>query len=201
MQTVKACRQIITLLTLVSMFAVTANAIDVYSVKLGFSGATQGHINSAPVIQTVSGNGNNLINLARGRSANAPVPANEVLAGLLNCSSALSLVVYDTSAHTVLVTIATPADSSTVGNPKQGLGVMTADVATSGTSSNGLTGGYLVFTGKVSLDSNGCPTKGSVAVTGVLDITVTDDTGTRAMEVLVMKGKLSIAGKIDTITP
>jgi hypothetical protein len=194
-------RQLIAALIISSTIALTAQAVDVYSVKFSFSGANQDQKGGLPAINSVKGTGNNLINLARGRDVNASVPANEVLAALMNCSAALSLVVYDTSAHTVLATIATPTESGTVGSPKQGLGVVAAQVATAGNSSNGLTGGFLVFTGKVTLDGNGCPVKGSIAATGLLDVTITDDMGTNPTEVLVMKGKLSIGSKIGTITP
>ena len=201
MQSVKTCRQLTAVLAISSSLVLSASAIDVYSVKFGFTGAAQDENNGVPVIDSVKATANNIINLARGRSPQAAVPANEVLAALMDCSAALSLVVYDTSSHTVLATIATPMESSTVGNLKQGLGVVAAQVATTGNSSNGLTGGYLVFTGKVSLDAGGCPIKGSTAVTGVLKATVTDDVGTVASEVLVMKGKISIVGKIGTIMP
>jgi hypothetical protein len=201
MQRVRIIRQLIAALVISSTLALTADAIDVYSVKFGFNGAAQDDNNGVPAIGTIKGTSANIINLARGRSVNAAVPANEVLAALMNCDTALSLVVYDTGSHTVLATIATPMESSSVGNSKQGMAVVAADINTNGNSSNGLTGGYLVFTGKATLDANGCPIKGSTAVTGVIEATTTDDVGTQAATVLVMKGKLSIVAKIATIMP
>jgi len=201
MQHISISRLLIAVLIISSTFVLTATGADVYSVKFGFNGVTQDEINGSPVVLKVKATQQGIINIARGRSGDAAVPANEVLAALMDCSAALSLVVYDTSSHTVLATIATPMESSTVGNLKQGLGVVAAQVATNGNSSNGMTGGYLVFTGKVSLDSNGCPVKGSTAVTGVMEVTVTDDVGTHSSDVLVMKGKLSIVAKIGTIMP
>jgi hypothetical protein len=199
MQQTRIGRLLIAALIISSTSAFAISPVDVYGVKLSFSGANQDEKDGVPAINSLKGTANNLINLARGRDVNASVPANEVLAGLMNCSAALSLVVYDTSANTVLATVATPMESGTVGNPKQGLGVVAAQVASSGNSSNGLNGGFLVFTGKVSLDVNGCPTKGSTSVTGLLNITITDDMGTHSVQALVMKGKLSITGKIGTL--
>lgn len=152
---------------------------DVYSVKFGFTGATQDEVGGQPAIQSIKGTATALVNIARGRAPDATVPANEVLAAVLDCSSALGLIVYDTTSHSNLVTVIP-------GTPP---------------GPNSLDDGFLVFTGKASLDTNGCPTKLSASVTGVIDATFTDDVGTHSGTILVMKGKLTLGTKLGTLSP
>ncbi|MCG3149705.1 MAG: hypothetical protein PCFJNLEI_03170 [Verrucomicrobiae bacterium] len=200
MKALRFCRPFV-IAALAVTVATAVPAADVYSVKFGFAGTTQDEVNGQPALESVKATAANLINIARGRAPNAAVPPSEVLAVVLDCDAALRLIVFDTVTKQSLVTIVTPTEVNTAGNPKTGVAVVTGKVNATGGLANSLNGGYLVFTGKASLDLNGCPTKASFAVTGVINATITDDLGIVTSDVLVLKGKLSLGTKLGTIAP
>jgi hypothetical protein len=181
-------------------FTLPAVASDVLSVKLSGSGVIQDEVNGAPAMQPVKLTNAGLINIARGRNANQAVPANEVLAGVLSCSTALELIVFDTSTSSRLVSIAVPVESDTAGDAKKGVGVIMTQISATPLGANSLDGGYLLFAGSASLAS-GCPVKFSSTVTGIIDVTITDDVGKHSETILVPKGKLTLGSKIGTLAP
>jgi hypothetical protein len=203
MQTIHSRRLLGALLALVvsCTLALTATGADVYSVKFGFTGAAQDENNGAPVIDSVKATANNIINIARGRGPTAQVPDNEVLAAVLDCSAALSLVVFDTGTSSILATIAVPVENEAAGDSKKGVAVIRANIVASGSPSNSLNSGYLVFTAKVNLGVGGCPIKAACGMAGVINATTTDNIGSVTANVLVLKGKVTIGSKIGTIAP
>ena len=110
--------------------------------------------------------GRNLVNLALG-TALGTARSNEVLAIEFLCdSSSASLVVFDRAGASNLATIATSSsidvvqqqDKDSTSFPNRERFVARLDVATLGTSSNGLAGGFLTVAGRVHLNpTNGCP--------------------------------------------
>jgi len=136
-----------------------------------------------------------LVNLARGRSADAAVPDNEALAVVLDCATGeASLVVFDTAGGTVLVTIGTSDDEDLVtaldGDGAFGAVIELADV---GNATNGIDGGYLVVTAQFKTGAGNCPTGIKATASGVLDVTITDDVGTESFSAVVLKGKASFS--------
>lgn len=138
-----------------------------------------------------------LVNLARGRAADAAVPDNEVLAVVLDCATGeASLVVFDTTGATVLVTIGTSDDEDLVsaldGDGAFGAVIELADV---GNATNGIDGGYLVVTAQFRAGPGNCPTGIKATASGVLDVTITDDVGTESFSAVALKGKASFSSE------
>ena len=110
--------------------------------------------------------GRDLVNLALGTALGTP-RSNEVLAIEFTCdSSSATLVVFDRATTNNLATIATSTsidvvqqqDKDSAAFPNRERFVTRMDVATLGTSSNGLAGGFLTIAGRVYLNpTNGCP--------------------------------------------
>ncbi len=110
--------------------------------------------------------GRDLVNLALG-TALGTSRSNEVLAIEFACDSgSANLVVFDRTGSSNLATIATSTsidvvqqqDNDSAAFPNRERFVMRMDVATLGTSSNGLAGGFLTVAGRVFLNpTNGCP--------------------------------------------
>jgi hypothetical protein len=138
-----------------------------------------------------------LVNLARGRSADAAVPDNEVLAVVFDCvTGEASLVVFDTAGGTVLVTIGTGSDETLV-IAQDGAGAFGAvvELADVGNASNGIDDGYLVVTAQFRPGAGNCPTGIKATASGVLDVTITDDVGTESFSAVVLKGKASFSSE------
>jgi hypothetical protein len=138
-----------------------------------------------------------LVNLARGRSADAAVPDNEVLAMVLDCATGeASLVVFDTAGGTVLVTIGSSSDEDLV-TALDGAGAFGAVVELEdvGNATNGIDDGYLVVTAQFRTGPGNCPTGIKATASGVLDVTITDDVGTESFSAVVLKGKASFSSE------
>lgn len=138
-----------------------------------------------------------LVNLARGRSADAAVPANEVLAVVFDCvTGEASLVVFDTSGGAVLVTIGTGSDED-LAIAQDGAGAFGAVVELEdvGNATNGIDDGYLVVTAQFRTGPGNCPTGIKATASGVLDVTITDDVGTESFSAVVLKGKASFSSE------
>lgn len=110
--------------------------------------------------------GRDLVNLALGTALGTP-RSNEVLAIEFTCDSgSASLAVFDRTTSSNLATIATSTsvdivqqqDRDAAAFPNRERFVTRMNVATLGTSSNGLAGGFLTVAGRVYLNpTNGCP--------------------------------------------
>lgn len=138
-----------------------------------------------------------LVNLARGRAADAAVPAGEVLAMVLDCATGeASLVVFETVGGTVLETIGTSDDEDLV-TALDGAGAFGAvvELADVGNATNGIDGGYLVVTAQFRTGPGNCPTGIKATAGGVLDVTITDDVGTESFSAVVLKGKASFSSE------
>lgn len=132
-----------------------------------------------------------IINLAQGRSLGTPVPANEVLALLLECGGTnATLLVFDTTSGSNLVTLATSGGVVQVNSATKGIAGIPFQINSVGDGQNGIQSGTVVLNLKTSV-SGGCVTKFSAAVSGVLDTIVTLPFGTFSNGVIVTKGKLS----------
>ena len=164
-----------------------------YGVKATLTGRAEDDSKGKTVLISQSITGNMLVNLAMGRAPTAPVPANQVLAARILCGAGISaLVVFDTTGSSNLVTIAStgsPPSAIAAGTKAEFVGLL--NFQPTGNSSNAVSGGYLVISGKATVDTNGCPTKITATVTGVLDGVFTDDVGTKEFEALIPKGSVS----------
>ena len=164
-----------------------------YGVKATLTGRAEDDSKGKTVLISQSLTGNMLVNLAMGRAPAAPVPANQVLAARIVCGAGIStLVVFDTAGSSNLVTIASasgPPSTIAAGTKAEFVGLL--EFQSNGNLSNNISGGYLVISGKATIDTNGCPTKVTATVTGVIDGVFTDDVGTKEFEALIPKGSIS----------
>ena len=148
------------------------------------------------VVKTLPIKANALVNLAMGRDSKATVPANQVLAAVINCGAGIaSLIVFDTNTSSNLVTIAIAngaPDAIGVGNKGEFVGLF--NMQNVGNSTNGITDGFLVMSGKATVGTNDCVTKAGAAAVGVVDVTISDDTGVHSFTALVPKAQISTKG-------
>ena len=180
------------LVSLMLGLPLAAQADEVFEAKLSLSAVAQDTGSGAPAIEKLKISGNQLLNVARGRSPQAVVPENEVLVVIVDCASSDSrLSVFDTTGGTELVTLADSGEVDVVVGATSGASVAAMDVNDVGTAQNGLDGGYLVAAGTFKLGPGSCPAGLKASLSGVVDGTVTDDVGTHPFSVLVLKGKLS----------
>jgi hypothetical protein len=168
--------------------AVRADAV--YALDLSFSGVvvTDGVLGKNKVTNEA------LVNLARGRAIDAPVPGNEVMALVFDCASGEgSLVVFDTLAGTVLVPWAIVERQDLLLAPNGGAFALQFEVAEVGENENGIDDGYLVMTAQFKPGPMSCPSGIKASVSGALDVTVTDDVGTDSLTAVLLKGKASFS--------
>lgn len=174
-----------------------ARADAVYALELSFSGVvvTDGELAKQKVTNEA------LLNLARGRAVDAPVPGNEVMALVFDCVTGEgSLVVFDGLAGSVLVTWATGDAEDLLLAPNGGAFALDLDVAEVGGDENGIDDGYLVVTAQFKPGAMNCPSGIKANVSGALDVTVTDDVGTDSLTAVLLKGKASFSSDpIDQI--
>jgi hypothetical protein len=173
---------------------------DVHAAKVSMQGAVPDDVGGQPTITVLKVSGNNLLNVAMGRDRRAPVPKNQVLALVIDCSSrAAGLGVYDTTAHAPLVTIATNSANDYFEGTTSGAFAMKMDLLETGNNTNRVTGGYLIVAGSYKRDGRGCPVSIKATMLGRLDVMVTDDIGTHGLPFVITKATLS-TGKapIDT---
>src|SRR5690349_16552911 len=163
---------------------------------IGLKGALSGSFNLSPtLIISSSLTSGQIINIARGRANSASVPTNEVLALVINCNSGASaLTVYDTAARTNLVILAFPVDGIPVATATKAIVALDLAVQNVGNGTWGFTDGFLTMVASASLDTNGCPTKASTAVSGGVDLNFNGF----PTPVAITKGKLS-GNRIDTL--
>jgi len=168
----------------------SAFADPVYAADLSFSGVaiTDGFLGKQKIASDA------ILNVARGRAPDAAVPANEVLALVVDCTTGdASLVVFDVDLDSVLVTMATSGEEDLLLAPNGGAFGLEFDVADTGNASNGLDGGFLVVTGLFQPGPGGCPAGIKATAGGVLDVTITDDVGTRSLTAVLLKAKASFS--------
>lgn len=174
-----------------------ARADAVYALELSFSAVvvTDGALAKQKVTNDV------LVNLARGRAVDAPVPGNEVMALVFDCVTGEgSLVVFDGLTGSVLVPWATGDAEDLLLAPNGGAFALDLDVAEVGENENGIDDGYLVVTAQFKPGPMDCPTGIKATVSGALDVTVTDDVGTDSLTAVLLKGKASFSsGPIDQV--
>jgi hypothetical protein len=167
-----------------------ARADAVYALDLSFSGmvVTDGVLGKNKVTNEA------LVNLARGRAIDAPVPANEVMALVLDCATGEgSLAVFDALAGTVLVPWAIIERQDLLLAPNGGAFALELEVAEVGENENGIDDGYLVVTAQFKPGPMNCPTGIKATVSGAIDVTVTDDVGTDSLTAVLLKGKASFS--------
>jgi hypothetical protein len=151
---------------------------------------------SNTVLKTTPIKANALVNLAMGRDSKATVPTNQVLAAVIDCGAGIArLIVFDRNTSSNLVTIAV-ADSTpdVIGAKDKGEFVGLLDLQNVGNGTNGITGGFLVVSGKATVDTSDCVTKAGAAAVGVIDVTISDDTGVHSFTALIPKAQISTKG-------
>ena len=119
-----------------------------------------------------------------------------MLAAVIDCGAGIAkLIVFDTNTSSNLVTIAiahsTP-DSIAAKGKGEFVGLF--DLQNVGNGTNGITGGFLVMSGKATVGTNDCVTKASGTVVGVIDVTISDNAGVSSFTALVPKGQVSTQG-------
>ena len=189
----------VVVLSLVACLAIQAGVVfpapgsnAVISLKGSLSGSFTGQGGVITASALTSGQ---IINLAQGRAPTTPVPANEVLALVINCDSGnTALTVYDTSARTNLVIIAIPSDNVIASSTTKAVVSYDLAVQNVGDSNNGFTDGFLVMVAAATLDVNGCPTKVKTTLSGGVNLNFTSF----PVPVVITKGKLS-GSRIDTL--
>lgn len=133
-----------------------------------------------------------IINLARGRFLGTPVPANEILALILECGGEnASLVIFDTAGVSNLVELATTSNAAQIISGSKGIAGIPFQINKVGDALNGIERGTVVLTVKTTVGGDGCVTKFSAAVAGTLDTIVTLPFGTFSNAVIVTKGKIA----------
>jgi hypothetical protein len=173
--------------------AFAVSAAEVLPLKASFSASAQDEQDGQPKIVRLRLTEAALINLARGRAHDAAVPANEILALLLDCSTGVGqLVVFNTSTRTVLAVAGEVDTAGAVEDVTKGEAIMFVSILNVGGSNHQLTAGFLVLVTKFSKAGVGCPAKVQASVTGVIRAVITDEMGPEHVTVLVPKGKMTI---------
>jgi hypothetical protein len=182
--------------------AFAVSAAEVLPVKASFSLSGQDDQNGQPKITRLRVTEAALINLARGRLPDAAVPADEILALLLDCSTGVGeLIVFNTSSRTVLAVVGEVDTAGAVEDVTKGEAIMVVEILSVGGENHGLTAGFLVLAAKFSKAAVGCPAKVQASVTGVIRALITDDIGPEHVTVLVPKGKMTIGPSLGTPAP
>jgi hypothetical protein len=181
----------------------SASAANVFKVQASLQGRIQGESQGKAKLASQPIQNASLVNVVRGRNPSAQAPANEVLAAVIDCNSGIAaLIVWDTNSQSNLVTVALlgdPFEGIAAGTKAEFIGVL--DLQSTGNMQDGITGGFLTMSGKATIDTNGCPSKVSVSVVGIIDATFTDDMGTHSASVLIPKGTMSTQGSsVGTIS-
>jgi hypothetical protein len=168
-------------------FPLGANADEVFEAKVSFTAVAQG----PGGIEKIKIDSDALLNVALGRSPDAQVAVDELLAFVVDCESGEArLSAVDTSPLTEVV-IADSSEVDVVEDEKGGQLVLAMEVDPTGGLFNSLDDGYFVLAGKFKHGEDGCPVSLSTSASGVIDATITDDVGTESFAVLITKGKLS----------
>lgn len=145
-----------------------------------------------------------LVQLARGRSLDEKPPGNEILAVVVDCGTSptpfvTQIVVWDTDQEMVLVEVSEEitTDDSIFQSKGGAMNIVEAQfVAEISINANGavgvnaIDGGDWVASGVAKIDTkspDGCPKSVKTTLLGTLDVTVTDEDGTIALETLVTK--------------
>ncbi|NQU10791.1 hypothetical protein HQ590_08375 [bacterium] len=162
------------------------------------------------VIQKLKTTNTQIINLARNRDPDAAVPANEILVLLLECETGdAQIAVWDLNANDVLVPVTHTFDldehivvQTKNGVTKKALFGTVAAIDNSSSPLFALLGGSLMLTGSAKGGGgDGCPASAKIAVSGYLEVRITDDVGTKDIEALITKGKAKARAPIDFIIP
>lgn len=166
----------------------------VYAATLSFSGAAQDTDNGNPTIEKIKATTGNIVALALGQNPEAPVPANLMLAWVsyCDCDRAGRLIIWNSNTQSEQLTIASLAAGPYTEASIAGLAVQLLDFEDVG----GINGGYMALSLKFGVGSDGCLAKASAALTGLLNVSFTDDDGfpVVGMDVLMLKGKLAVKG-------
>lgn len=158
--------------------------------------------------------GHDLVNLALGTPLTT-ARTNEVLALEVACdSSSAKLVVFDRTASSNITTIATSSridvvqdqgkkDTATFPSHERFVALM--NMATLGTSSNGLVGGYVALAGRIHLDPvTGCPRAVRVDTDRKQDRLCGDPKAIKDMEITehskLIAGRAHFAGVLDIVS-
>jgi hypothetical protein len=138
-----------------------------------------------------------VINVARGRNAEAPVPANEKLAVVIvfNDPPVGALVVYDSNAESILTEIARLDIGGAIDSAKgKGFVAMAGGINSTGQFS----GGWIAMSGKATVTGFNTPAPQlsfSAAIQGVFRGSDGEDN----FEVVVTKGKAAVVGRLGTV--
>lgn len=144
-----------------------------------------------------------IVNLAMARALDAEVPANETLALLFDCATGdASLDVFDLNGNSVLANIGTSDQEDLLTATNGGAFAAVLNLKNiNGGAVNDIDGGYLLLTAQFKPGPGNCPTGIKAGASGVMDVTVTDDFGTEALSVVVLKGKASFSKEPITQLP
>lgn len=173
---------------------------DVFRLDLLLQGVVQTGTTNLPVISKVQVNHDDLINFALGRPLGTEINNNEELALVSDCAGqSLDLIVYRADTHANLATLGTLTTVLEVEGIRRGqlerdlsgdLGLLST-----GTASNGLSGGALTVYATTTSVTNGCLSSLKGTMLGTFGAKFPVATGTTNYNVVVTKGTIRTKGK------
>lgn len=145
---------------------------DVFRVQTTLAGTAQFGVLSNGIIRKLQITSDDFINLALGRQLGTPVPKNELLTLVNDCTTNnLRLTVFDSAAGSNLLTVGTlsnlTASSFTRRKYVETITQLTLNDLSAG-GSNGIAGGSFYYHGRIKVTTNGCPTSFGGQLTGFL---------------------------------
>lgn len=127
-------------------------AANVYPLQVLMKGAIQGSSSTGPVFLRENLTGNDLINLARGRALDTPVPTNEVLGLAVDCDNSLiAMIVYNTSNSAILAIVAELEIEKSARQNSSALYILEMNMEFGGNDTNAIDSGEFLLAGRASL--------------------------------------------------
>jgi len=173
---------------------------DVYKASVHLKGWVRNDT-PPPFAKVVIGTTQSLINLALGNDPKTVVPPNVILAILVPVDGNGSLAVFDVSTNNVLAVIGTFVGPAVRTSPTRKVSTYLLPIENVGNASFGLTGGDLMVDAILVQPQGAAAVKANGAVTGWLDLTVTDDTGTHTGPIPITVGKITASHLATVVLP
>src|SRR5437867_3784666 len=162
---------------------------DVYKASVHLKGWVRNDT-PPPFANVVIGTTQSLINLALGNDPKTVVPPNVILAILVPVDGSGRLAVFDVTTKNVLAVIGTFVGPAVRTGQTKKLGTFLLPVENVGNASFGLTAGDLMVNAILVQPQGAVAVNVKGAVTGWLDLTITDDTGTHTGALPITAGKI-----------
>jgi hypothetical protein len=173
---------------------------QVISLNGSLSGVTS--IQGNGIITRVKFHSDEIINLARGRSPQATVPANEILVWVINTTvgGAVTINVFDTNTQSSLAVVALLADNyrgaSTL---DKGIVAFNFALQNVGDSTNALSAGFLTLVAKITFDGTGTGNVVKLSAETYAGVDLISDG--QFLQVAITKGKLAGSRIATVIVP